>query len=160
MSTDLSETSGTTAGDPPDADDEPLLRATGIQKYFATETGLLDRFFGEPQYVKAVDGVDLAVGERETLGLVGESGCGKTTLGRVLSRLYDPSAGTLEFDGDDITGLSGDGLKRLRKRVQVIFQDPMSSLNPRKTAGEIVGKPLEVHAIAHASTKRPRPGNL
>ena len=157
MSTDLSETSGTTAGDPSAAAaDEPLLRATGIQKYFATETGLLDRFFGEPQYVKAVDGVDLAVGERETLGLVGESGCGKTTLGRVLSRLYDPSAGTLEFDGDDITGLSGDGLKRLRKRVQVIFQDPMSSLNPRKTAGEIVGKPLEVHDIAAGDAKRDR----
>lgn len=153
MSTDSPGTTGTTA-EP--TDEEPLLRATGIEKYFQTETGLFDRFFGEPTHVRAVDGVDLSVGERETLGLVGESGCGKTTLGRVLSRLYDPSAGTLEFDGDDITDLSGDALKRLRKRVQVIFQDPMSSLNPRKTAGEIVGKPLEVHDIATGQAKRDR----
>lgn len=154
MSTDSLETSTTATVEP--TDDEMLLRATGIKKYFQTETGLFDRFFGEPTHVKAVDGVDIAVGEQETLGLVGESGCGKTTLGRVLSRLYDPTAGTLEFDGEDITDLSGDELKRLRKRVQVIFQDPMSSLNPRKTAGEIVAKPLEVHDIATGDAKRER----
>ncbi|GAA0521842.1 oligopeptide transport system ATP-binding protein [Halorubrum aquaticum] len=157
MSTDSLETSTTPAVE---SIDEPLLRATGLQKYFQTETGLFDRFLGEPTHVKAVDGVDVAVGERETLGLVGESGCGKTTLGRVLSRLYDPSAGTLEFDGEDITDLEGAELKRLRKRVQVIFQDPMSSLNPRKTAGEIVAKPLEVHDIATGEEKQERLAEL
>ncbi len=140
--------------------DEPLLRSTGVKKHFETETGFLDQLFGEANSVKAVDGVDIEVGREETVGLVGESGCGKTTLGRVLAQLYDATAGEIEFEGEDITGLEGAPLKQFRKDVQVIFQDPLSSLNPRKTVGEIVGKPLEVHDIAAGDEKRERVAEL
>ncbi|MFB6126599.1 MAG: ABC transporter ATP-binding protein [Halolamina sp.] len=128
--------------------DDSLLVAEGVEKHFTVEQGFLDRLFGADEVVHAVDGVSLSVETEETLGVVGESGCGKSTLGRTLARLYDPTAGTIRFDGEDVAKFSGDRLKQLRKEVQVIFQDPLSSLNPRKTAGEIVGKPLSVHDIA------------
>ena len=139
---------------------EPLLRAEGLKKHFAVEQGFLDRLFGDEEWVHAVDGVDLTLGERETLGVVGESGCGKSTLGRTLSRLYEPTAGTIHFDGEDISEAEGKRLKALRKDVQVIFQDPLSSLNPRKTVGEIVGKPLSVHDIATGEAKDERVAEL
>jgi oligopeptide transport system ATP-binding protein len=136
-----------------DAEDVALIRAERIQKYFPVESSLLSRLFGDQRYVKAVDGVDIAIGRQEIVGLVGESGCGKTTLARVLSRLHDPTNGQIEFEGKDITDISGSELKRLRKDIQYIFQDPSSSLNPRKTAREIVGKPLELHDIVHNEDK-------
>lgn len=142
------------------AETTPLFRAHGIKKHFATDTGFIDQLLGESKSVKAVDGVDLAVGREETVGLVGESGCGKTTLGRVIAKLYEATEGRIEFEGEDITDLDGEALKRLRKDVQVIFQDPLSSLNPRKTVGEIVGKPLEVHDIATGKAKQERVAEL
>jgi oligopeptide/dipeptide ABC transporter ATP-binding protein len=138
----------------------PLLEAEGLKKHFTVEQGFLDRLVGEERFVHAVDGVDLRLGERETLGVVGESGCGKSTLGRTLARLYEPTEGTIRFDGEDISGAGGDRLKRLRKDVQVIFQDPLSSLNPRKTAGEIVAKPLAVHDIASGVAREERVAEL
>lgn len=134
--------------------DDPILDATDLRKYFTVETGILERLIGAKTHVKAVDGVDIRINRHETLGLVGESGCGKSTLGRLLARLYEPTSGQIRFDGERIDDISGSQLKETRKRIQVIFQDPMSSLNPRKTVGEIVGKPLKIHGICAGSADR------
>lgn len=157
----MSSTSQTASEREPAAtENQPLLEANGLKKHFAVEQGFLGRLQGEEKWVHAVDGVSLSLGERETLGVVGESGCGKSTLGRTLSRLYEPTDGTVRFDGEDISDIKGSQLKELRKDIQVIFQDPLSSLNPRKTAGEIVGKPLEVHDIAIGKEKTERVNEL
>lgn len=149
-----------TSEDTTDTANDVLLRAEGLKKHFAVEQGFIDRLFGDEKWVHAVDGVDLTLGERETLGVVGESGCGKSTLGRTLSRLYEPTAGTIHFEGEDISEAEGKRLKALRKDIQVIFQDPLSSLNPRKTVGETVGKPLSVHDIATGEEKDKRVAEL
>jgi oligopeptide/dipeptide ABC transporter ATP-binding protein len=128
---------------------ERLLVAEDVKKHFEVSTSFLEQLLNRSQTVKAVDGVDLTIHENEIVGLVGESGCGKSTLGRTLSRLYEPTAGTIEFDGNDITTASGKRLKELRKHIQVIFQDPRSSLNPRKTAGQIVAKPIKFHDLEY-----------
>jgi oligopeptide/dipeptide ABC transporter ATP-binding protein len=118
----------------------PLLKLEGITKYFPITRGIL--FQKKVGQVHAVDGVDLEIYPGQTLGLVGETGCGKSTLGRVIMRLYDPSDGQITFEGQDITRVKGRQLRELRKNMQMIFQDPYASLNPRHTVGNIIGEAL------------------
>jgi oligopeptide/dipeptide ABC transporter ATP-binding protein len=120
----------------------PVLQVDGLKKHFPVRRGLLRRAVGQ---VYAVDDVTFAIGAGETLGLVGESGCGKTTVGRAVLRLIEPTAGTVRLDGQDITRLSKAELRPFRQKMQIIFQDPFASLNPRMRAGDIVGEPLRLH---------------
>ncbi|WP_234388025.1 MULTISPECIES: ABC transporter ATP-binding protein [Streptomyces] len=121
-----------------------LLKVTGLQKHFPIRKGLLQRQAGA---VRAVDGIDFEVRAGETLGVVGESGCGKSTMGRLITRLLEPTAGKVEFEGQDITHLGVGGMRPLRRDVQMIFQDPYSSLNPRHTIGTIVGAPFKLQGV-------------
>ncbi len=130
----------------------PLLEVRGLKMHFPIGEGVLvRRHLGE---VKAVDGVDLTIQKGETLGLVGESGCGKTTMGRCILRLEHPTAGEIRYDGVDIATLDQKALLALRRRIQVIFQDPYSSLNPRMKVGAIIGEPMMVHGIERDSRRR------
>jgi len=126
---------------------ETLLKVTGLQKHFPIRKGLLQRQVGA---VHAVDGLDFEVKSGETLGVVGESGCGKSTMGRLITRLLEPTGGTVEFEGKDITHLGVSGMRPLRRDVQMIFQDPYSSLNPRHTIGTIVGAPFKLQGVEPA----------
>ncbi|WP_274918820.1 ABC transporter ATP-binding protein [Streptomyces sp. WZ-12] len=123
---------------------EVLLKVTGLRKHFPIRKGLLQRQIGA---VRAVDGLDFEVSSGETLGVVGESGCGKSTMGRLITRLLEPTAGAIEFEGADITHLGVSGMRPLRRDVQMIFQDPYSSLNPRHTIGTIVGAPFRLQGV-------------
>nr|WP_250402054.1 dipeptide ABC transporter ATP-binding protein [Streptomyces cellostaticus] len=130
------------AGD--SADREVLLRVEGLKKHFPIKKGILQRQVGA---VKAVDGIDFEVRKGETLGVVGESGCGKSTMGRVITRLQDPTGGTITFDGRDITRLRTGQMRPLRRDIQMIFQDPYGSLNPRHTIGSIVSAPFRLQGV-------------
>ena len=129
---------------------KPLLQVRGLKKYFPIHKGFFGRHVGD---VKAVDGVDLDIYPRETLGVVGESGCGKTTVGRTILRLIEPTAGTAVFDDQDVFALERNELRALRRNMQIIFQDPYSSLNPRMTVGAIIGDALELHGLAHGDQR-------
>ncbi len=129
---------------------EIILDAKNVKKYFPIKKGLLLRHVGD---VKAVDDVTLTVRKGESLGLVGESGCGKSTLGRTLIRLYDPTAGSIQFKGEDFVALKGEALRLKRKNIQMIFQDPYASLDPRMTIGQILRQPFEIHNILEPSQR-------
>ncbi|MBW7882770.1 MAG: dipeptide ABC transporter ATP-binding protein [Caldilineaceae bacterium] len=132
---------------PMDKQDAPLLSAQGIKVHFPVDQGFWSRLRGEKRVVHAVDGVDFSLRRGRTLGLVGESGCGKTTLGKTIVRLYQPTAGVLHFDGKDVTNLSASEFLPVRRQLQMVFQDPYSSLNRRKTVGQILARPLQIHGI-------------
>ncbi|MFD0439577.1 ABC transporter ATP-binding protein [Streptomyces chartreusis] len=127
------------------ADGEVLLKVEGLQKHFPIRKGLLQRQTGA---VRAVDGIDFEVRKGETLGVVGESGCGKSTMGRLITRLLEPTGGKVEFEGRDITHLGVGQMRPMRRDVQMIFQDPYSSLNPRHTIGTIVGAPFRLQGVS------------
>ena len=133
---------------------QPLVRVTGVKKYFPITQGII--FQREIGRVHAVDGVSLEVFPGETLGIVGETGCGKSTLARLICRLLPVTEGTIEFDGQDITNLKGNQLRQLRREIQMIFQDPYSSLNPRKRVGAIIGDPFEIHGLADGKELKKR----
>jgi len=131
-----------------------LIRVRNLKMHFPITRGLL--FQRKVGAIKAVDGISFDIKRGETLGLVGESGCGKSTTGRALLQLYRPTSGDVFFEGDNLTKLSGERLRRMRRRMQMIFQDPYASLNPRMTVGDIIGEPLVVHNISSGQARRER----
>jgi oligopeptide transport system ATP-binding protein len=135
-----------------------LVQLRNLKKYFPIYSGsIFQQHVGD---VKAVDGVTFDIYKGETLGLVGETGSGKTTVGRTMLRLYDPTGGKIVFDGKDITDLNESDMRQMRQRMQMIFQDPYASLNPRMTVGSIVAAPIEVHKVASGKEKRDRINDL
>jgi len=131
----------------------PLVQVRGLKMYFPIHTGILRRHSGD---VKAVDDVSFDIYPGETLGLVGESGCGKSTVGRALLRLYEPTAGSVVIDGEDVASLTPEALRRKRPTMQMVFQDPQASLNPRMTVADIIGEPLDEHTTLSTNEKYAR----
>ncbi len=135
----------------------PLLEVKHLKKHFPIKGGVFSKTIG---YVYAVDDINFTLEKGETLGLVGESGCGKSTTGRTILRLIEPTDGAIYFEGQDITTLDKSAMRALRREMQIIFQDPYASLNPRMTVGSIIGEPLEIHKIAKGSEKEERVASL
>ena len=135
----------------------PLLEVRNLKTWFPIKRGIFSNTVG---HVKAVNDVSFNIYAGRTLGLVGESGCGKTTVGRTILRLIPVTAGTVRYKGEDFFGYHGEQLRRLRRQMQIVFQDPVSSLNPRMTVGNIIGEPIEVHGIARGQEKRDRVASL
>jgi ATPase components of various ABC-type transport systems, contain duplicated ATPase len=133
---------------------EPLLQVQGLQVHFPIKRGVfVDRTVG---HVRAVDGVDLAIDRGTTYGLVGESGCGKSTLGRAVLRLVEPTAGRVLFDGTDVASLGGEPLRHMRRRMQMVFQDPLGSLDPRQDVESLLSEPLRAHGLGGGRRGSPR----
>jgi oligopeptide transport system ATP-binding protein len=136
---------------------EPLLEVTDLKKHFPIQRGLLSRTVGQ---VRAVDGVSFSIQAGEVLGLVGESGCGKTTTGRCILRLIEPTSGSVRFEGREVTTMGRRELRSLRREMQIVFQDPYSSLNPRMTVGSMLGEALAIHRLARGAAARERVAEL
>src|SRR5918992_5055066 len=136
---------------------QPLLEVRNLKKYFPIKGGIFSKTIG---HVQAVDGISFSLFPGETVGLVGESGCGKSTAARAILRLIEPSAGEVIFEGEDILKLGKKPMRSLRRQMQIIFQDPYASLNPRMTVASIVGEPLEIHKIAKGRAKEEMVANI
>jgi oligopeptide transport system ATP-binding protein len=139
------------------SDDQVLLKVDGLVKHFPVLRGVFQRQVGA---VHAVDGISFEIRKGETFGLVGESGCGKSTAGRTILQLYRPTAGHVYFDGTDLVGLSREELRKMRKRMQMIFQDPYASLNPRMTVADIISEPMQVHGMTRGDETLDRVNEL
>ncbi len=151
MATTPTPAGAAAAGPAPTDADRPLVRVRDLVKHFPIRGGIMQRTIAT---VQAVDGVSFDVKRGETLGLVGESGCGKTTVGRLILRLIEPTAGSIQFDGTELTTLSGAALKPYRRRMQIIFQDPYASLDPRTPIGDSIGEGLRIHGIGTDAERR------
>lgn len=130
--------------------DDTILKVDNLKVYFPVSNGFLKK----KSYVKAVDGISFEIKKGETFGLVGESGCGKSTTGRAIVKIYQPTDGTVEFEGKDVTAIKGGDIKQFKKDMQMIFQDPYASLNPRMTVGEIIREPMDIHGIYDTKEER------
>jgi oligopeptide transport system ATP-binding protein len=139
---------------PASTSDDVLLDVRNLVMHFPLTQGII--FQRKVGAVRAVDGISFSIKKGETLGLVGESGCGKSTTGRAILQLYKPTSGEVHFEGKDLTKLKGEQMRRMRRQVQMIFQDPYASLNPRMTVGSIIGEPLEIHGLAKGREKQQR----
>ena len=153
----MTDIADTTAETPESGADDALVSVSGLTKYFPISKGLFARTVG---HVRAVDNVNFDVRRGETLGLVGESGSGKSTTGRVMLQLDKATSGTVEFDGEELTTMSSSGLRKIRPRMQMVFQDPHASLNPRMTVASIIGEPLLEHTKMSKTDRRERIGEL
>ena len=154
---DIATLDRTTAAAGPGHNRAPVLEVTNLKKHFPVKKGVLRRTVGQ---VYAVDDVSFTIGRGETLGMVGESGCGKSTVARTVMRLIEPTGGTIRLDGNDVTRLGKTDMRPYRRQMQMIFQDPFSSLDPRMSAGDIVGEPLLVHGIARRDERHTLVGEL
>lgn len=142
------------------SDSSPLLEVKNLRKYYENNQGLIGRLLGESRSVKAVDGVSFSIPPGETMGLVGESGCGKTTLGETIVRLHEPTSGSIHYKGSDLADLPSSAMRELRNDIQMVFQDPHSNLDPRMTIGEIVREPLDMLNIGTKDERRKRTKQL
>src|SRR5215211_1319304 len=154
MTTETPSSQSATGGNGQTANGDVLVDVKDLRMYFPVTAGLI--FQKKVADVKAVDGLSFFIRRGETLGLVGESGCGKSTTGRAILQLYRPTAGTVQFDGTDLTKIKGGDLRRFRRRMQMIFQDPYASLNPRMSVGSIIAEPLAIHNLAKGKARKER----